>query len=251
MPARLSATTTICKELPRGASKFCSQARDQLAGLIQLFYRPLMGTYVARDHRQLMAVASPGRDELLDAVCSIGPCTVTDLARFLGRSRNGLYYHVRALRDCGVLHESFRIRGKHKTATYDVPGRPFLIHFNLGTETSRKAVLRLASIRLRNATRAFGRACRPDIGVVDGARRNLWASDWKGWLSGADLEKANRTLLELVKLFRKVPGKPNSKRKYYVLTYALSPVVPQPSLTTANGSHRRPLRRLRHRKQTT
>jgi hypothetical protein len=194
--------------------------------------------YVARDPRQLLAVSAPGRDEIVNAVCSIGPCSIAELARFLGRSRNGLYYHVRALRDCRILLEDYRSRGTQKTATYDVPGRPFSVYYDLRTAGSRKAVLRLATSRLRAATRAFSRACRPDVAVVEGIHRNLWATDWKGWLSNSELEQVNRAFLRIVDLFQRARGRSDASRKYYMLTYALSPAVPQPSSSGRVRRHR-------------
>src|SRR5438067_1865500 len=139
--------------------------------------------YLVTSVKQLLIVASPGREDLVDAVAIIGPCTITELARFVGRSRNALYYHVKALRDCGLLVESRRSgEGRKATAYYDVPGRPMVVRLNLGTERTRKAVIALARIRLRSAARGFVRACRPDVATVEGPKRNLWMTRWKGWL---------------------------------------------------------------------
>jgi hypothetical protein len=195
-------------------------------------------TYVARQPQQLLAIAALGRDDILDAIINIGPCSIAELARFLGRSRNGLYYHIRALRNCGMLLESYRLVGKQKIACYDVPGRPISVRFELATAASRRAVLALVRARLRSATRAFIRACRADVAVVDGARRNLWGSTYKGWLSDAELQRINEDFLRMITTFRKDAGPVNVERKYYELTFVLAPAVPQPPSGTARRSGR-------------
>jgi hypothetical protein len=184
---------------------------------------------MTRDPGQLQVIASPGRDEIIDAVSIIGPCTISELAEFLGRSRNGLYYHIRALRDCGIFLESFQTGGgKQRTARYDALGRPIIVYFDLATPKSRKAVLQLAHARVRTALRGFRRALRPDVAVVEGPGRNVWASRWTGWLSDSELKKVNCHFSQLTALFHKTAGQPSSSRRYHELTFVLAPVVPEP-----------------------
>jgi predicted transcriptional regulator len=182
--------------------------------------------YLVTSVKQLLIVASPGREDLVDAVGVIGPCTITELARFVGRSRNALYYHVKALRDCGLLLESRRSgEGRKATAYYDVPGRPMVVRLNLGTERTRKAVIALARIRLRSAARGFVRACRPDVATVEGPKRNLWMTRWKGWLSNREIEEANSHLGRLIELLRHRAGPVAANRKLHEFTFVLAPVV--------------------------
>jgi DNA-binding transcriptional ArsR family regulator len=178
--------------------------------------------FVVASPRQLRAIASPGRDDIVDAVGAIGPCTVAQIARFLGLSRESIYYHVRALRDCGLLMESLGPGDRKKSvACYDLPGRPFVVRFDLRTPASRQAVVTLGGARLRAAKRGFERACHKGSVEVDGPRRNLWASRWKGWLSKKELEAANELLWRLYGLLfaRKAPN-----RRCYELTLVLAPV---------------------------
>jgi DNA-binding transcriptional ArsR family regulator len=177
--------------------------------------------YIVTSPKQFEAIASPGRDDILDAVNAIGPCTVAQIARFLGRSRESTYYHVRTLRDCGLLLENHgRTESKKPVASYDLPGRPIVVYFNLSTPSSRRAVIGLASARLRAAKRGFERACRSNNVVVDGPRRDLWAARWKGWLSPKELEEANKLILQLYGLFKRE----TASRKCYEMTLAFAPV---------------------------
>jgi hypothetical protein len=182
--------------------------------------------YVVTSRKQLLAIASPGREEIVDAVGLIGPCTVPDLARFLGRSRHGIYYHVHALRDCGLLLEARAARTEGRAmARYDLPGRPLSVRYDLTNARSRRAVVALAQSRLRSGARGFRRACHPDLAVTHGPRRNLWVAHWKGWLSTTDLEQANRLLTRLVALFRHGSPSARSRRRPHEITFAIAPVV--------------------------
>ncbi len=127
----------------------------------------------------------------MDAVGLLGPSTVAEIAQFLGRSRRGLYYHVRVLQDCGLLVEEPSAGG---AARYDVPGRPLSVRFDPGTSRTRQAVVALARSRFRSALRGFVRGCRPELAVTDGAHRNFWVTHWKSWLSNDELAEVNCSL---------------------------------------------------------
>jgi DNA-binding transcriptional ArsR family regulator len=175
---------------------------------------------------QLLALASPGREDIIDAVGALGRCGVTEMARFLGRSRNALYYHVRALRDVGVLIETeVQGTGGRRTAHYDLPGWPVIVRYDLTTPRTRRAVVALGRIRFRTGERGFVRACDPKIAVVEGMQRNLWVSHLKGWLSPAELKRANELFHELVDLFRHPADEGSSERKPYELTFGVAPML--------------------------
>lgn len=185
--------------------------------------------YEVTSAKQLQAVIPPGREDVIDAVGAIGPCSVTELARFLGRPRHALYYHVRALRDSGLLLETLHSgEGKKTTARYDLPGRPFSVRYDLDSEKTRRAILALGKTRLRSATRGFVRACDPTIAKIEGPRRNLWVTRIKGWLSDQELEEVNRHLRRLIDLMYQDAGRPGTARKCHELTFVLAPIVPQP-----------------------
>jgi predicted transcriptional regulator len=187
--------------------------------------------YIVTSLEQLLAIASPGREDIIDAVGVIGPCTVPELARFVGRSRHALYYHVRALRDSGLLLETHHSgEGKRTTARYDLPGRPLSVRYDLSTERARRAVIALARTRLRSAARGFVRACHRDVATIDGPQRNLWVARWKGWLSDQELQEANKLLTQLINLLQHHAGASNARRRCHEFTFALAPIVPQPVL---------------------
>lgn len=189
--------------------------------------------FIVSSTRQLQAIASPGRDEILDAAGVIGPCTVGELARFLGRSRHALYYHVRALTRCGLLREARSTGdGGRATAKYATPGRPLVVRFDLRTARARQAVHQLAAARLRSAGRGFVRAChgRRSL-VVKGPRRNLWATRWTGTLTPRALREANRLFARLIDLFGTRHSR-HSDEHLFELTFVLAPTVPRRARST-------------------
>jgi predicted transcriptional regulator len=61
---------------------------------------PSQGSPIA-GARQIRALASPIRQDILDALTAIGPCSVSELAAAIGRPADGLYYHIRHLLKAG------------------------------------------------------------------------------------------------------------------------------------------------------
>ena len=199
--------------------------------------------YVVTSLKQLLVIASPGREDIIDAVGLIGPCTVTELAHLVGRSRHALYYHVGALRDCGLLVETRHSgEGRKPTARYDLPGRPLSVRYDLSSERAKRAVIALARTRLRSAARGFVLACRPDVATVEGPRRNLWVARWKGWLSDRELEKVNGHLTKLVELLKHDAGPSRAGRRPHEVTFALAPIVPKAPPTVSRRRRGRPAR---------
>src|SRR5262245_6928366 len=105
-----------------------------------------------RRPRQIRALASPLRQEILDVLESLGPSTIAALAQRLARRPDSLYFHVRKLEGLGLLTRSgVTGSGRGEAALYDVPGRPMqLIYGDTPAARSTRllppldAVLRLA-----------------------------------------------------------------------------------------------------------
>jgi hypothetical protein len=117
-------------------------------------------------------------------------------------------------------------------------GRPIVVHFDLTTAKSRRAVLNLAHARLRSGKRGFDRACSPKLAVVAGRRRNLWATRWKGWLSPSELEHVNRCFAKIIETMQARVDNSKQRRKCYEFTFVLAPTVPQPAERNPIRHHR-------------
>ncbi|HUQ18210.1 MAG TPA: helix-turn-helix domain-containing protein [Gemmatimonadaceae bacterium] len=182
--------------------------------------------YYVSSQRQLLALASPGREDIIDAVGVLGPSSVPEIAQFLGRPRNALYYHITALRDRGLLIETTVQReGIKTTSLYDLPGRPMIARYDLSSPGIRGAVVRIGRRRFRTGERGFVRACKPDIAVTQGPMRNLWVSHWKGWLTDAQLKEANVLFNKIVDLYGRAGDADKAGRSLHEITFAIAPVV--------------------------
>src|SRR6187402_212726 len=86
--------------------------------------RPARALHAVREARQIEALASGARQELVDALQTLGPCSIADLGAHLGRASDSLYYHVRLLARAGlVVERGSRRSGARDEALWDVPGR--------------------------------------------------------------------------------------------------------------------------------
>ena len=178
--------------------------------------------YVISDRRQISALASSVRQDIVDVVAAIGPATAPEIARSLGRRPDGLYFHLRLLSRVGLLKEGERPNGSGRmVTTYDVPGRPLRIRYDLSNAAGSRAVSRVTASMLRTANRGFARAAAKGDARVTGARRELWAARTRGWLTEEGLEEVNKTFARLIELF-------NNRRRpkdacSYEVTLVLSP----------------------------
>src|SRR5690606_35645211 len=136
---------------------------------------------------------SPVRQEIVDTLEAMGgEASVAELAAEIGRPADGLYYHLRLLARGGVLDE---VAGDGDGRRYRSRAREFTrLVYRPGATANAAAVERVAAALLRIAGRDFAAAiARRDV-VVEGERRELWASRVKGWVGDSELAEINRLL---------------------------------------------------------
>lgn len=84
--------------------------------------------YVISTPRELKAMGTPLRQEILAALEDSEGSSVAELARAVGRSPQSLYYHLRALVSAGLLEvKETRATGKRPSAIYSCVRRAVLI----------------------------------------------------------------------------------------------------------------------------
>lgn len=168
---------------------------------------------------QIRCLASPIRQEIVDAVAATGPLSIADLARHLGRAADGLYFHVRALARVGLLIEQSSVRrGKRFAAVFDVPARPLVIEKTPARATS---IGRVVASALRLAARDTNRALKNRTISTQGPYRTLSAGRVKGWLSATDRKRINALLDELLMILRS--ARPGPGRLLHAFTYVSAP----------------------------
>lgn len=175
---------------------------------------------------QIRALASPVRQEIVDGLSAMGPVSISTLARTLGRSPNALYFHIRKLEKLGLVvsRDNPGARGR-PSQVYDVPGRPMALAYRPGEPKTREPMAKLVRSMTSSATRSFIKAYRPEIAVVKGFERNLWASRSKRHLSQREIEVVNHHLRALVALLNQSDIGRAGKRQLMELTFVLAPAA--------------------------
>lgn len=190
-----------------------------------------MGTptlYDITDPEQLEALASPARQEIVDTVIALGRCSIREIAEALGRPADGLYYHIRALVQVGLLVEaSSRTTGQREEALYAAPTRGIMrLRYRPEDAEHSAAVRRIVSGMLRSAERDFGAGLDPAIARCAGGRRNITASRQKAWLGREELGEVNALLARLQQILQ--DATPEDGGDLVSLTCVLAPIEPAP-----------------------
>jgi hypothetical protein len=178
---------------------------------------------------QIRALASPVRQDIVDAITAVGPCSVAELATVLGRPADGLYYHVRLLVATRLLVPTGGgYKGGRGELRIDVAKKLMYVRYDPADPRNRAAVLDVVASMVRSAHRGFRRGLRPGVAVVRGPRRNLWAGRTFGALSARDLARANALLHRLIAVMhtgrradRATTGR--GRREFYEMTFVLAP----------------------------
>ncbi len=157
--------------------------------------------YLIRDAAQVRALASPARQEIVDALQAAGPRTISGLAALLGRPADGLYFHVRALMKVGlVVERDARKEGRHVSAVYDLVARPVTLTYDAPVRGAD--VVRVVRGAVRMSLREFERGVHAGTGVTSGPARTLWGGRAKGWLTAAELREVNRLVARVNSLLQ-------------------------------------------------
>lgn len=183
-----------------------------------------------RSAAQIRALASPLRQEILDAVEAAGPSTVADLAAALARRPDALYFHAKALEKAGLLRRTgTRGEGRSRAAVFDVPARPLRIDY----ATPRGRAARLGPVfdaLLRLARRDTRRALDMPDAVAEGPARDLWVARFRGRVTADDLMRINALLEECSTILRESRDGPDARP--VALAFALTPLAAEPARTT-------------------
>ncbi len=173
---------------------------------------------------QIKILGSSVRQEISDVVAVLGPCSIAEVGRQLHRSPHSLYYHFRILVRAGLLSVAAARRTKRREeALYATPARMMYLRYDPSSSTNVEAVCRVAASMARVAVRDFRRGFRPDLAVVSGARRNLWAARITGWLSEDQLQDLNEHLKGILELL--IQNRFRDGRGLYALTWTLAPLA--------------------------
>ena len=104
--------------------------------------------------KELMALASSARQEIIDVLAQMGIVSVAELAETVGRPADTLYYHLRILKKAGlVIHCGSRVIQGRREALYRA--RNLNIDYEAARQKNANALTAVASSMLRLGIRRF------------------------------------------------------------------------------------------------
>lgn len=177
---------------------------------------------------RIRVLASPVRQEIVDAIEAGGASTIAEVARAIGRPADGLYHHVRALLGAGLLAEVGTRRSEHgrEQGEYDLTARPMTVRFVPGEPERAEAIGGVVGASLRLAEREFRAALGRADASTTGPGRTVWANRAKGWLNAERRARVAALLAELDAVMRE--GAPGDG-ELFAMTYVVVPVRARPA----------------------
>lgn len=101
-------------------------------------------TLTIKEPEKIRALRTPARQEILEVLVRIGPCSARELAEETGRARASLYYHIHALVDAGLVRVAAgRRTGRATECLYEPVAKRIMLD---RTERSSEFVSALADM---------------------------------------------------------------------------------------------------------
>ena len=202
------------------------------------------GTRLLTSAREIDAVSSPLRVEILEHLRQAGASSVADLARLMGRQATAIHYHLKMLHAAGIVVVADRRRsGKRLVALYRLAAERFAVAGRLKEKRSVGHALRTLGATLRLAQRESSRALRGGAVCPDGPARDFHSRRLRAPLPAAALQRVNALLDELESVFvsavkqhaRKERDRHETAGDVLSLTFVLTPAA-RPVARTAGRS---------------
>ena len=190
-----------------------------------------MRQFDIKSHEQLRAMAEPIRTEIVEIVSFLGPCSIRQLARYMGRKRPALHFHVARLMEVGLLLEAGdRGEGRQREMLYRTVGAPIYMLYDREDPLNVDMTIRYSKNILSRAQRQLASSFSSGRAVTDGPERDTHATQMTAWLTKSELARLNKTIAKLDDLLK--PSDKIEGRELYSLTLGLAPVNPHGSVET-------------------
>jgi DNA-binding transcriptional ArsR family regulator len=177
--------------------------------------------HVIRSEKQLAALASAARQEIVDVLAEMGTVSVAEIAATLGRPADALYFHLRVLKEAGLVRQvGYRSRGGREEALFRTVAPELWLRYEPRSQINRRAVNAIVSSMLRLGIRDFQRAFHGTDAIFSGPHRELWALRKTGRLSLAKVAGVNRSIERL----KRAVSKPHGRGRLYGITVLLTPL---------------------------
>jgi DNA-binding transcriptional ArsR family regulator len=178
-------------------------------------------SFVVQTRKQFAALASSARQEIIDVLSQMGAVSVGELAATLGRPADSLYYHLRVLKEAGlVLGAGYRGEGIHRTELIRTVSPEIELQYKLEKGGNGREINAIVGSMLRLGIRDFHHAFQSGNARVSGSGRELWAMRKTGWLTSEDIVNLNSRIRSLAK----AASKPLGRGRLYGITVLLTPL---------------------------
>ncbi len=156
-------------------------------------------TLTIRTPRQLRALRTPVRQEIVGAFRRLGASSVKEIAAEIGRAPETLYYHVHELVKAGIVREkSRRPAGKRVEAVYELTATRIIIDHRGRSKAFLSALADLYRATLRSAERELARALEQEQKRKRGPRRSTAVMRLTVRLSSESAQRLPGLLQEVV-----------------------------------------------------
>jgi DNA-binding transcriptional ArsR family regulator len=177
--------------------------------------------YVIRERKQLAALVSAARQEIVDVLSQMGTVSVAELATALGRPADAIYYHVRVLKRAGLVRSAGnRGEGRRREELFRTVSPDLRLEYKRGDGGNGREISAIVSSMLRLGARDFRRAYQRGDAKVSGSGRELWALRTTGWLKAEEIASVNRGIHSLARTV----SRPTGRGKLYGVTVLLTPL---------------------------
>lgn len=180
--------------------------------------------------RQVTALASAVRQDMVDRLARNGPTSIRELADELGLKPSSLYRHIDTLIDVGLVVEAGqRLVNRRVEKLYDCVARRVLLDKIYQDDSAKDSLHSVLAALNRQMERDAGLAIENGQGESGGAHRNLGFGRIIGTPSKKDLARIN-SLLEEISMILRSSSKRNAKMVAF--GWSLAPV----RLSSKNGN---------------
>lgn len=192
--------------------------------------------FSVHDKKQLAALTSSARQEIVDVLSQMGTVSVSELATTLGRPADAVYYHLRVLKQAGlVLRAGYRGQGVRKEELIRTVSPNLQLQYQPGKGGNGKQVTAIVGSMLRLGIRDFHHAFQSGDARVSGSGRELWALRKTGWLMPTEIVNLNRSIEGLAKAV----SKPRGRGRLYGITVLLTPLDHRARTSSKKSTSRR------------
>ncbi len=178
--------------------------------------------YLNDDQRQAVT-ESTVRLEIMETLLDLVPCSISELARELGRSPQSLYYHIEILTKVGLINQvCTRRAGKRDEAVYDLPAK-WIRFVNNNDPDRRDTLFKLAHTILRITEKNYQQAYhRGFVEAIDEKVENIYLRRQRGRLTDEALRKVYEHINAIGELFEE--GRITNEGQQYGLSVVLTPL---------------------------